>query len=76
MSIYHGGAEANMVDVDRLLLSLAEELADEEVEGTYLVRIWAGVGLQIAAQLIERKRIALLCEGILNDDQEGDQKIV
>jgi hypothetical protein len=61
-----------VVDVDRLLLSLSEELRQIEVKGSYLAAIYVGTGLQHAADYVERKRIELLCEGILSDVSEVD----
>lgn len=67
MQIYHERPSQHVDEIDRLLLSLAAELTEEEVEGSHLAKVWIGTGLQIAAQIVERRRIALLCDEILQE---------
>lgn len=58
------------MDVDKLLSDLESELRNATVEGSFFARVWIGAGLQAAADVIERKRIELLCDGILSDVDE------
>jgi hypothetical protein len=64
-----------VVDVDRLLLEIAEELRTTEVKGSHFATIWVGTGLQHAAELVERKRIELICAGIVSDVSEDQEDI-
>ena len=65
--IYHEAT--HMADVDSVLLQLAEELRAEEVHGTFQARVWVKTGLNSAAQIVERKRIELMLEGFLSNNE-------
>lgn len=52
---------------DELLLALEQEIRAETVEATHTAGVWIGTGLNIAASIIESRRIELICAGILSD---------
>lgn len=57
-------------NVDQILWDLAKHLENVEVKGSFLARIWVGTGLKEAANLVEKRRIELLVEGMLEDVAE------
>ena len=56
-----------MATLDEALYELEQTIRDAEVEGSFMAKVWIGTGLQAAASMVEKKRIELLVEGILED---------
>ena len=59
-----------MVDVDTLLYELENNIRSAKIEGSFMARVMFGAGMQEAASMIERKRIQILCEGIVGNVPE------
>ena len=53
--------------LDEVLYELAEEIAATRVDGTFNARVFVGTGLHAAASIVEKKRIELLCKGLVDD---------
>ena len=63
------------MDNDQLLVELEAALKDAKIDATHQAAIWIGTGLNIAASIVEHRRIELLCAGILNDVGEDQSRI-
>ena len=59
------------MDNDQLLVELEAALKDAKIDATHQAAIWIGTGLNIAASIVESKRIELICLDILEGDEHG-----
>jgi hypothetical protein len=59
------------MDHDKLLSELVDAIKAEEIEGSFAAKAFVGAGLNVAASIVERKRIELICANILEGEEHG-----
>jgi hypothetical protein len=58
------------MSIDENLSSLADDIRATQVEGSHLAKVWIRTGLNHAADLVEKRRVEILCDAIASETTE------
>jgi hypothetical protein len=58
------------MSIDENLSSLADDIRATQVEGSHLAKVWIRTGLNHAADLVEKRRVEILCDAIASEEAQ------